>query len=70
MTRYTINILAGLLFVAAGQLEGAEDRDAKVRNDVKEVSSAGHWIYNDLAKGIEEASKTGKPLLVVFRCIP
>src|SRR5688500_12526259 len=28
------------------------------------------WIYNDWQRGFEEAKKTGKPLLVVLRCIP
>ena len=28
------------------------------------------WIYNDLAKGIVEAKKTGKPILVILRCVP
>jgi hypothetical protein len=48
----------------------AEDRDAKVRNDRSDVLAAGKWTYNDLAKGIDEAKASGKPLLVVVRCIP
>ena len=30
----------------------------------------GPWIYNDLKTGFAEAQRTGKPLLVVFRCVP
>lgn len=52
------------------KLNAAEDRDAKVRNDREEVVAAGLWTYNDLPKGIAEAKRTGKPMLVVFRCIP
>lgn len=48
----------------------AEDRDAKVQNDRREVEAGGHWIYNDLPKAFAEARQTGKPLLVVFRCVP
>lgn len=48
----------------------AQDRETKVRNDRKNVEEAGRWIYNDLPKGIAEAKKSGKPLLVIFRCIP
>lgn len=48
----------------------AQDRETKVRNDRKNVEDAGRWIYNDLPKGIAEAKNTGKPLLVIFRCIP
>jgi hypothetical protein len=28
------------------------------------------WIYNDVQKGFAEAKKSGKPLLVVLRCVP
>jgi len=30
----------------------------------------GSWIYDDLEKGFAESRKTGKPLMIVFRCIP
>ncbi len=46
------------------------DRNALVNNDRQRVVDDGYWIYNDLDKGFEEAQRTGKPLLVVFRCIP
>jgi hypothetical protein len=49
---------------------GAQPREEKVRNDRTKVEAAGFWIYNDLTKGIAEAKMTGKPLLVVLRCIP
>jgi hypothetical protein len=48
----------------------AQDRPTKVRNDKARVEAGGFWIYNDLPRGIAEAEKSGKPLLVVFRCIP
>jgi hypothetical protein len=48
----------------------AEDRAERVRRDLADVTSGGRWIYNDLPKGFEEAKSTGKPLLVVLRCIP
>lgn len=51
-------------------LNAAESRDSKVITDRDNVTSGGKWIYNDLAKGFNEARSTGKPLLVVFRCIP
>ncbi len=61
-------ILAACCVLAAPL--AAQDRETKVRNDKKDVEEAGRWIYNDLPKGIAEAKKTGKPLLVIFRCIP
>lgn len=51
-------------------LEAAEDRDAKVLDDRQNILDSGFWIYNDLDKGIEQAKATGKPMLVVFRCVP
>ena len=46
------------------------DRNAMVLDDRQRVVDDGYWIYNNLEKGFEEAKRTGKPLLVVFRCIP
>jgi len=44
--------------------------EAKVEADRDTVLQIGTWIYNDLAKGMAEAKQTGKPMLVVFRCVP
>lgn len=49
---------------------GAEDRRQRVLDDRTQVQAQGDWVYNDLGKGTEEAKRTGKPLLVVLRCIP
>lgn len=48
----------------------AQTREQKVRGDREKVTKEGFWIYNDLAKGFAEAKRTGKPLVVVLRCIP
>ena len=61
--------VAGFCLLTAA-LNAAEDRKAKVLHDRAEVQAAGNWIYNDLTQGCAEASRTGKPLLVVFRCVP
>jgi len=45
-------------------------REAKVRADKAEVEKDESWVYNDFAKATAEAQKSGKPLLVVLRCIP
>ena len=63
----TVSLFVGLLAISAS---AAEDRDTKVRSDRNEVQAGGLWIYNDLSRGFEEARKTGKPLLVVLRCVP
>ena len=36
----------------------------------QELQTSDTWIYNDLAKAKEAAEATGKPLMIVFRCIP
>lgn len=48
----------------------AQSREDKVRNDKKKIEAEGFWIYNDLAKGFAKAKETGKPMLVVLRCLP
>ena len=63
-------VLACLLFLGVASLTAAEDRKERVLNDRKDVETSGNWIYNDLPKGFAEAARTGKPLLVVIRCIP
>lgn len=45
-------------------------REAKVRADKADVEKDESWVYNDFDKAVGEAKKTGKPLLVVLRCIP
>ena len=47
-----------------------QSREEKVRNDRLRVSKSGLWHYNDLDAGFDEALRTNKPLMVVFRCIP
>jgi hypothetical protein len=48
----------------------AQDRNTKVLNDRDRVEASGFWIYNDFPRALDQAKKTGKPLLVVFRCVP
>lgn len=38
-----------------------------LRAKLKDSELAGTWHYDNLAAGISEAKKEGKPLLVVFR---
>ena len=60
-----------LLSLCLGHLQAQNrDRNTLVNNDRQRVIEDGYWIYNNLDKGFEEAEKSGKPLLVVFRCIP
>jgi hypothetical protein len=53
-------------------LHGAavKDREGAVRGDKAAMENDARWIYNDVDRGFAEAKKTGKPLLVVLRCVP
>jgi serine protease Do len=64
------NLLTLALLCAALTAFGAGDRDESVRKDLRDVQLIGGWIYNDLNQGLALARQSGKPLLVVFRCIP
>ncbi|MEX2174291.1 MAG: Trx7/PDZ domain-containing (seleno)protein [Pirellulaceae bacterium] len=68
MTRFSSIAFAAALLVAGNLC--AQTREEKVRDDKVKVEADGFWIYNDLAQGFAEAKQSGKPLLVVMRCIP
>lgn len=58
-----------LCLVVAGPAE-SQTRDEMVREDKRKVTEDGFWIYNDLDEAFRQAKQTGKPILVVLRCIP
>ncbi|MCA9036757.1 MAG: PDZ domain-containing protein [Planctomycetaceae bacterium] len=47
-----------------------KSREEKVREDKARVTEEGFWIYNDLPAAFQQAKQTGKPILVVLRCLP
>ena len=63
-------ILCVMLPAVAKKPNVNQTREEKVRADQKKVKAEGYWIYNDIKKGFAEARQTGKPILVVLRCIP
>ena len=64
--------LCALGFLVPGMMkaEAVKDREGAVRGDRSKMENDERWIYNDVEKGFEEARTTGKPLLVVLRCVP
>ncbi|MBM3840084.1 MAG: hypothetical protein FJ398_19385 [Verrucomicrobia bacterium] len=68
--RHITGIILGSLILTSLTAFAAEDRRQRVLDDRTQVQAQGDWVYNDLGKGTEEAKRTGKPLLVVLRCIP
>lgn len=57
------------LFVACASLI-AQTREEIVRGDKEKVQREGFWMYNDIDGAFEEANRTGKPIIVVLRCLP
>ena len=69
--RLSLAILGTLLLVMSVTAEEPKKtREQKVREDRQKVEKTGYWIYNDLAKGFAEAKQSGKPILVILRCLP
>lgn len=68
------HILGAILIVAAAAAslpaEAVKDREGAVRNDRARMEAQDRWIYDDIDRGFAEAKRTGKPLLVVLRCVP
>ncbi len=67
-----LKVLLSATVWASGMVHGAavKDREGAVRSDKAAVENDARWIYNDVERGFAEAKKTGKPLLVVLRCVP
>lgn len=64
--------LAALILLSCGDAVVAQQktREQKVREDRDRVIQEGFWIYNDLPEAFRQARASGKPLLVVLRCLP
>lgn len=76
ITTLTMKALRLLLPLVASSLlstsfaDAVKDREGAVRKDKAEMQNDARWIYNDWQKGFAEARRTGKPLLIVLRCVP
>jgi membrane-associated protease RseP (regulator of RpoE activity) len=63
-------LLAISLFAASALADTVKDREGAVRQDKAAMENDARWAYNDVQRGFAEAKRTGKPLLVVLRCVP
>lgn len=73
MKRLALLSSIALALSAATAAQSAEKkltRDQMVHKDKADLQRIDEWIYNDLEQARAEARRTGKPLMVVFRCIP
>ncbi len=69
--RFRLAILGALLLtMPVTAEEPKKTREQQVREDRDKVEKVGYWIYNDLAKGFTVANQSGKPMLVILRCLP
>jgi len=71
MKLYLASILMALVVAPTISAQDVQKkrRDA-VLNDKKQFDLDDYWVYDDFEMGRKEAEKTGKPMLVVFRCLP
>ena len=63
-------LIAAACLASTALAEAVKDREGAVRNDRAAMEKDTRWIYNDWPRGFAEAQRTGKPLLVVLRCVP
>lgn len=68
--RQKILILAFVTGASLAHAAAVKDREGAVRQDRATMENDARWIYNDVERGFAEAKNTGKPLLVVLRCVP
>ncbi len=64
--KFTIPLVLGTIFGPSPWLHAQPD----LQRNLKDTNVGKHWIYNDLKEGNAQAKASGKPLLVVFRCVP
>ncbi len=65
----TILFVLGVMTSVNAQDVQQKRRDA-ILNDKKQFDLDEFWVYDDFEKGRVEAARTGKPMLVVLRCLP
>ncbi len=61
-------LLLTLVVVVTGLTAAAAEKE--LQQSLKDTNLAPHWLYCDLPAAMAQAKETGKPLLVVLRCVP
>lgn len=59
-----------VLLAASVHAETVKDREGAVRGEKARMENDARWNWNDIDSGFRQAKATGKPLLVVLRCVP
>ncbi len=61
---------AALLTLVLSGARQAGPEPGPLQKALGDMEAERAWVYDDLPAGFGLAKKTGKPLLVVFRCVP
>ncbi len=66
------HLLPAFLLVLSISVSAAtvKDREGAVRDEKAKLENDARWNWNDIDGGFRLAKTTGKPLLVVLRCVP
>lgn len=61
-------MMTGLVFLLS--LVAGWGCQQDLRASLADEAPSERWIYDDWGRAQSEAAKTGKPIFVVFRCVP
>ena len=64
---FTVTLFCTVLGALPLRAQVQSERDKAVRLDKQEVSQDDTWIYDNFERAREEAVRSKKPLLIVFR---
>jgi serine protease Do len=70
VSRCLVGLAIGLFASPLLHSETVKDREGAVRGDKVRMEGDARWVYEDVDRGFREGSETGKPVLVVLRCVP
>lgn len=66
--------VAGGAFAAAAHHPGfagsKDDETRELQEALQDRIAVGDWIYDDVDEAFTVAKRTGKPIFLVFRCVP
>ncbi len=65
-----VSLFVSLASLSLARVAQSQTREEKVRADKAKVVADGFWMYNDIPGAMAQAKASGKPVLVVLRCIP
>lgn len=63
-------LVGALILLGVGLVATQADEGKALRSALDDHELQGDWIYDDADAGLAEGRKTGKPVLISFRCVP